>query len=226
MEDRPVKKPAALIVFLTLPAAALAQQQATTPKMECRDISTSGNVVFSNEIFINGKACHVADAKPSAVQSPPAAAAKPQPQQSQLQQSQPQPASSQSAASTPAAQQVPVSMRINGGSYVYIAPMDGFETYMIAALRKKDVPLEPIEDISRANYVLKGASQEDEKTGGWVKVASMGKIHSDATANIRLIDRLTGAIVFAYEVNKKNTLHGQQTAAEDCAKHLKTAIDK
>lgn len=207
MEDRPVKKPAALIVFLSLPVSALAQQQATTPKMECRDISTSGNVVFSNETYINGKACHVADAKPSAVQSAPAAAAKPQPQ-------------------PPTAQQGPVSMRINSGSYIYIAPMDGFETYMIAALRKKDVPLAPIEDISRANYILKGGSQEDEKTGGWVKVASMGKIHSDATANIRLIDRLTGAIVFAYEVNKKNTLHGQQTAAEDCAKHLKAALDK
>ena len=217
-----MKKSTAVIIFLGLPVSAFAQQQAAPVKMECRDLSTSGRVVFPNETIVNGMACHVVDAKAAGAQPAPAPVAKPQP-------SQPQPtaASSISTSSAPAPQRAElVSPRINGGSYIYIAPMDGFEIYMAAALRKKDVPLVPIDVMSKANYILKGGSEEKEKTGGWVKVASMGKIHSDAAANIRLIDRLTGAIVFSYAVEKKNTLHGQQTAAEDCAKHLKDAIDK
>jgi hypothetical protein len=54
----------------------------------------------------------------------------------------------------------------------------------------------------------------------------MKQIHSDDAASVRLIDRKSGAIVFAYSVNKKNTLHGQQTTAEACAKHLKEQIEK
>jgi hypothetical protein len=41
-----------------------------------------------------------------------------------------------------------------------------------------------------------------------------------------MFDRQTGAIVFAYAVNKKNTMHGHQTTAEACAKHLKEQIEK
>ncbi len=54
----------------------------------------------------------------------------------------------------------------------------------------------------------------------------MKQIHSDNAASVQMIDRKSGAIVFAYSVNKKNTLHGQQTTAEACAKHLKEQIEK
>jgi hypothetical protein len=30
--------------------------------------------------------------------------------------------------------------------------------------------------------------------------------------------------VFAYAVNKKNSLHGRQSAAEACAKHMKDVV--
>ena len=36
----------------------------------------------------------------------------------------------------------------------------------------------------------------------------------------------TSEVVFAYAVNKKNSLHGRQTAAEACAKHLKDIVSK
>jgi hypothetical protein len=54
----------------------------------------------------------------------------------------------------------------------------------------------------------------------------MGNIHSDNSASVTMTDKKTGAIVFAYAVDKKSTLHGQQTTAEACAKHLKNQIEE
>ena len=51
-----------------------------------------------------------------------------------------------------------------------------------------------------------------------------GNIHSDEQASVKLINLKTGEVVFAYAVNKKNTLHGSQTIAEACAKHLKDYV--
>jgi hypothetical protein len=52
----------------------------------------------------------------------------------------------------------------------------------------------------------------------------MGQIHSDEQASVKLVDLKSGDIVFAYAVNKKNSMHGRQTAAEACAKHMKDAV--
>jgi len=49
-----------------------------------------------------------------------------------------------------------------------------------------------------------------------------GQIHADNSASIQMVDQRTGAVVFAYAVNKKNTLHGDQA----CAKHLKEKLEK
>jgi hypothetical protein len=53
----------------------------------------------------------------------------------------------------------------------------------------------------------------------------MGNIHSDNAASITMVDKKTSAIVFAYAVNKKSTMHGDQTTAEACAKHLQAQIE-
>ena len=55
-------------------------------------------------------------------------------------------------------------------------------------------------------------------------MAFTGNIHSDNAASVTMSDQKTGAVVFAYAVDKKNTLHGQQTTAEACAKHLEETI--
>lgn len=75
-----------------------------------------------------------------------------------------------------------------------------------------------------AAYVITGTS--DEKKAGAAKMLVFGQIHSDNAASMQMVDQKTGAVVFAYAVNKKNTLHGQQTTAEACAKHLKEQLDK
>jgi hypothetical protein len=114
-------------------------------------------------------------------------------------------------------------LSISSGSQVFIEPMGGFETYLSAALQKKHVPLTIITSKERADFVITGAS--DTKKAGWAKIIFMGNLHSDEEASVTMINNKTGAVVFAYAVNKKNTLHGQQTSAEACAKHLKNRIE-
>src|SRR6266481_2375708 len=117
----------------------------------------------------------------------------------------------------------PISTKIFPGSKVYITPMDGFENYLAAALGKKKVQLVPVTDKEFADYVITGTSLD--KKAGWAKIVFMGNVHSDNAASITMSDRKTGAIVYAYAVDKKSTMHGQQTTAEACAKHLKAHIE-
>ena len=113
--------------------------------------------------------------------------------------------------------------RIVPGSKVYIENMNGFETYLAAAFSKKKVQLIVVSDETKADYVISGNS--DDKKAGWAKIVFYGQVHSDNTASITMIDKKTTAVVFAYAVNKKNTVHGDQTTAEACAKHLEAHIE-
>lgn len=220
------------LTLLVAAGSVCAQQQQQGPpvQMQCRELSTSGNFLYPNETVVNGMACHVVDPKqpaPASASSKPTPAA-PAPSASQT------PASAQAGsaqivpanapAPTGSAAVTPLNLRISPGATVYIEPMEGFENYLAAALQKKHVPLLPVTNESQATYILKGSS--DEKKAGWAKVVFMGQIHSDNAASVQMIDRKTGAVVFAYAVNKKNTLHGQQTTAEACAKHLKEQIER
>jgi hypothetical protein len=110
------------------------------------------------------------------------------------------------------------------GSKIYIEAADGFDTYLAAALEKKHVPVTVVAAKEKADYELSGVA--DHQKPGWAKIALMGQIHSDDQASVKLVDLKSGEVVFAYAVNKKNTLHGKQTAAEACAKHLKQAMAK
>ena len=207
----------AALLFST---GALAQQShsSSTMQMQCRTL-TSGqnNFLQPNEIMIDGKACHPATENPSGNNPQTATTQTTQPSATP-----PVPAGGNNAvapAAMPAA-----STSIIPGSTVYIAPMNGFENYLAAAIEKKKVPLVAVANESQATYVIKGTSEE--KKAGWAKMAFTGQIHSDDAASVQMINRQTGAIVFAYAVNKKNTWHGQQTTAEACAKHLKDQIEK
>jgi hypothetical protein len=113
---------------------------------------------------------------------------------------------------------------VPSGSKVFVQAADGFDTYLAAALRKKHVAIMVVADKEKADYVLEGVS--DHQKAGWAKTVFMGQIHSDEQAGIRLINIKSGEVAFAYAVNKKNSLHGRQTAAEACAKHLKDVVMK
>src|SRR5204863_9567495 len=67
-------------------------------------------------------------------------------------------------------------------SRVYIAPMksedpnkptaEGFEGYVAAALRKKNVPLIMVADRSQADFIIEGSA--DKKGAGWAKKIFLG----------------------------------------------------
>jgi len=122
-------------------------------------------------------------------------------------------------AQTPDAQNVKA---IPAGSKVYIAPMDGFETFLKAALEEKKVPLLVVEDKDKADFEISGASNSEKASTA--KKIFRGSWHSREEASINVANIKTGEIVFAYSAHKENSAHGKQSSAEACAKHLKEKI--
>ena len=117
----------------------------------------------------------------------------------------------------------PIIKKIPVNSKVFVAPMDGFETYVIAAIHKKGVPIQVVGNREHADYEIKGTAESEKP--GWAKVIFTGQTHSNEQASITLMDTRTGEIVFAYAVNKSSALRGKQSAAESCAKHLKGFVE-
>ena len=114
--------------------------------------------------------------------------------------------------------------KIPANSKVYVAPMDGFETYVIAAIHAKDVPVQVVADKYKANYELAGTS--DSRKPGWAKTIFLGHARTDEQASVTLTNMKTSEVVFAYTVNKQNAFRGKQSAAESCANHLKDFVEK
>ena len=210
-----MKNFAILFGLLIAAGSTLAQQPTTTVQMRCRDFAPTGDALGPEETLVNGMACHAI--KQVAV-----------PANAQVWEASPTPVGPSVSPQAPVtamtlASATSASMKIVPGSKVYIAPMEGFENYLAAALGKKKVQLVPVADQRLADYVITGTSVD--KKAGWAKIVVMGNIHSDNAASITMTDRRTGAIVYAYAVDKKSTMHGQQTTAEACAKHLEAQIE-
>jgi len=108
-------------------------------------------------------------------------------------------------------------------SKVFISPMDGFETYLKAAIEKKKVPIVVVEDRNQADFEIVGAA--DSKKASTAKKVIMWNWHSKERASIQVIDLKTSEVVFAYSVHKASSAHGKQSTAEACAKHLKEKIE-
>ncbi|HWQ55321.1 MAG TPA: hypothetical protein VN442_16665 [Bryobacteraceae bacterium] len=112
---------------------------------------------------------------------------------------------------------------IPAGSKIYVDAEQGFDAYLTGALGKKKVPVTVVADKEKADYVLQGLSNHEEK--GWASKIFLG--HRDTSeATIKLVDIKSGEIVYAYAVHKKNSARASQSTAEACAKHLKEAIAK
>jgi hypothetical protein len=109
-------------------------------------------------------------------------------------------------------------------SKVFIASMDGYETYLKSALTKKKVPLQIVGDRSAADFEITGTAES--KKAGAAKIILMGSWHSSEEASITVTNLKTGVVSYAYSVNKKDSAHGKQSSAEACAKHLKDQIEK
>lgn len=113
--------------------------------------------------------------------------------------------------------------KIPSGARVYVAPMaNGFENYIIAGIQQKKVPVVVVADRSKAEFEVTGVSDTDK--AGWAKMLFLGSQQTNESASIKMVNLKTGAVVFAYSVNKTNSVRGKQSAGEACAKHMKAKI--
>jgi hypothetical protein len=115
---------------------------------------------------------------------------------------------------------------------VYIEPQQGFETYLAAAVSKKNVPADVVTDQSKATYVLKSAPVEvkTESTGGKIArclFASCVGIEDKGNVSVQLIETSSTKMLWAYSVNKqRGGSKNEQSMAEAVAKHFKEFLEK
>jgi hypothetical protein len=115
---------------------------------------------------------------------------------------------------------------------VYIEPQHGFETYLAAAMSKKNVPVDVVTDQTKATYVLKSAPVEvkSESTGGKIArclFAYCAGIEDKGSVSVQLIETSSTKMLWAYSVNKqRGGDKNQQSMAEAVAKHFKEFIEK
>jgi hypothetical protein len=110
------------------------------------------------------------------------------------------------------------------GAKVFIAPMEGFETYLSAALMKKEVPLSIVASKDAADFEITGNSETQK--AGWAKTIMTGNGRADERGSITVTNLKSGVIVYAYAADKGSAFRGKQSVAESCAKHLKERIEK
>jgi hypothetical protein len=110
------------------------------------------------------------------------------------------------------------------GARIYVSPIqNGFETYIVAGLEKKKVPVVVVADRSKADYEVTGVSDTDR--AGWAKMLFLGSQQTNESASIKIVNLKTGNVVFAYSVNKTNSVRGKQSAGEAVAKHINEKIE-
>jgi hypothetical protein len=112
---------------------------------------------------------------------------------------------------------------------VYIAPQNGFESFLAGAFTKKNVPAQMVQTAEAADYILSAApvQQKPETAGGKIArclFAYCAGIEGSQTASVTLIDAKTKAVVWAYNVRKGGSSNFQ-SSAEACAKHLKNWLE-
>ena len=118
-------------------------------------------------------------------------------------------------------------------SKVYIAPMisedpkesqsQGFETYLAAALRKKDVPLLIVANQSQADFIIEGTA--DKKPAGLAKKILLGDFRKSTSASMSVTNLRTGVVAYADSSDRSSANRGLRSSAEKLAKYLKRKIE-
>jgi hypothetical protein len=114
---------------------------------------------------------------------------------------------------------------------IYIDGQNGFDTYVAAAIAKKQVPIDVVTDQTKATYVLKAAPVEikQESTGGKIArclFAYCAGIEDTGNVSVQLIDVTSTKMLWAYSVNKqRGGSKNEQSMAEAIAKHLKEFLE-
>jgi hypothetical protein len=113
---------------------------------------------------------------------------------------------------------------IERNSRIYIAPIEGgFDTFLAAAIIKKQVPVVVVTDRAKADYEITGIANTEK--AGWAKMLFIGIDNSNDMASVKVVYLKSDEVVYGYSVRKGNSARGKQSAAEACAKHLKQKIE-
>lgn len=111
-------------------------------------------------------------------------------------------------------------MRIPRASKLFIVPMDGFDSYLAAAIQKERVPILIVDDRDQANFVLKGTyGTRDPKPG-----TMFGNAKLIFDASIRIINVKTGVVVYTRASQDDN--RSLRSACEEIAKDLRKKMSK
>jgi hypothetical protein len=113
--------------------------------------------------------------------------------------------------------------QIPAGSKVYIAPLEGYESFLVAAMIKKETPIVVVNSREKAEYEISGVSESVK--AGWAKMLFLGSQQSNEQASIVMTNLKSGVAVWGYNVHKSNSYKGKQSSSEACAKHLKARIE-
>jgi hypothetical protein len=103
-------------------------------------------------------------------------------------------------------------------STVFVDEMEGFEHYLMAAMRKKSVPLIVVADPMKADFIIFGNA--DSKRAGWAKMFFLGSGRSGEMASMTMVNRKTKVVVFSDSSYRYNANRGKRSTAEKLAKYL------
>ena len=95
--------------------------------------------------------------------------------------------------------------------------MDGFETYVVAALQTKKIPLLIVSNREQADFEIKGSV--DKQKAGWAKTIFVSP-NPEIDATMQVINIKTGVVVFSNSSNKSAARRGRKGSAEHLAKNL------
>ena len=124
--------------------------------------------------------------------------------------------------STKTSPAAPADTRIPRNSKVFIASMDGFETFLAAAFRNKGVPLTMVTDRDQAEFEITGT--HEKKDAGWAKTIFVSPLPS-ASASMKVVNLKTKVIVYADSSHRTTANRGERSTAEKLAKYLKKKIE-
>ena len=118
-------------------------------------------------------------------------------------------------------------------SKIYIAPImpedpnnpkaEGFEYYLAAALRKKNVPLIIVADRSMADFIIEGTA--NQKDPGWAKKIILTDFRKSTSASMTVTNLKTGVVAYADSSDRSSANRGLRSSAEKLAKYLKRKIE-
>lgn len=122
------------------------------------------------------------------------------------------------------AERIPRNSKVFIGNFYTEGDNDnrGFQSYLAAALRKKEVPLLIVTIREEADFEISGTSER--KKAGWAKTI-FGSGMDSASASITVTNLHTGVVAYADSSHRNDAVRGQRSTAEKLAKYLKKKIE-